>query len=94
VSLTVDPGRPSEQTLTGTLSGGSAVFTIPGLPDGAHPLNATYNGVAPWLPSSATGSVSVGTPNVRLTPRRPVSSQLTLRSVQRSNSKMPEPGVS
>jgi hypothetical protein len=63
VSLTVDGGTP----LTQTLSGGTTVFTIPGLPAGDHSLSATYAGEAIYWTSSATDKLTVNSAALTIT---------------------------
>jgi hypothetical protein len=55
VTLSVDGGAPSSQTL----SSGSTVFTLAGLTGGAHSLSASYAAQGNFLASSATGTLTV-----------------------------------
>ena len=63
VSLTVDNGSP----LTQALSGGSAVFTIPGLAAGNHSLAASYSPTGSFAASNATGTLTVNQAPLRIT---------------------------
>jgi hypothetical protein len=58
VLLSVDGGTP----LSAPLSGGTAVFTIPGLTAGDHSLAASYAGVGNFLASNTTGTIHVEAP--------------------------------
>ena len=55
VALTVDNASP----LTQSLSGGSTVFTISGLPAGSHSLSASYTAQGSFGASSVTGTQTV-----------------------------------
>jgi hypothetical protein len=69
VTLTVDGTALPAQTLVG----GTATFTIANPGPGNHTLNASYSGDMTFVPgfapsNSPPGSLSVGIPNVKLTP--------------------------
>jgi hypothetical protein len=56
ITLTVDGGKPGQQTLTG----GAASFNLGVLGVGAHTLSATYSGDANFIGVSATSTGGVG----------------------------------
>lgn len=52
-----------------SLSGGSATFTVVAPGNGNHTLTANYAGATGFLPApQATGTLTVGIPNVKLVP--------------------------
>jgi hypothetical protein len=64
VSLTVDGGTP----LTQALSGGSSVFSVPGLQAGKHNLSASYVAPGTLDTSSTTGTLTVNPATLTITP--------------------------
>jgi hypothetical protein len=65
VTLSVDGGAPMSMSL----SGGSATFTVVAPGNGNHTLTANYAGATGFLPApQATGTLTVGIPNVKLVP--------------------------
>jgi hypothetical protein len=59
VSLTVDAGMPTEQTMSAELANGVATFTLSSPPPGDHVLTTTYTTQGNFAGSSATGTLTV-----------------------------------